>query len=258
MCFTQKIILLTGATGGIGSALAITLKDAGASLVIQGRSLTKLMELNGRLGEACIGILIGDLSKEEDRKRIANECIALHVNCLINNAGVNNFSPFEQADIDKTMNLNVIGTMSLTQSLITHFKSLDQASIVNIGSTFGSIGFPGYVTYCASKHAIKGFSDALKRELADTRVKVIYVSPRATSTRMNSEAVEALNQKLGVFMDSPEAVATAVVRSISQERSRHQLGWPERLQSTLNGLLPGIVDSALAKQLPIIKRFMTS
>ncbi len=258
MDFSRKNILITGATGGIGSALAIELKNAGARLVIQGRSLAKLMDLNARLGSSCIGTLTGDLSKEEDRISIANESISLNVNCLINNAGINSFSCFEQSDIDKTMNLNVIGTMSLTQSLIAHFKSLDQASIVNIGSTFGTIGFPGYVTYCASKHAIKGFSDALKRELADTHVKVIYVSPRATSTRMNSESAEALNEKLGVSMDSPGAVARAIVRSMGQDRSRHQLGWPERLQSKLNGILPGIVDSALARQLPIIKRFMAA
>jgi short-subunit dehydrogenase len=58
--------------------------------------------------------------------------------------------------------------------------------VVNVGSTYGSIGYPGYASYCATKFALRGFSEALRRELADTRVGVLYVAPRATRTSMNS------------------------------------------------------------------------
>jgi short-subunit dehydrogenase len=260
MDISTQTFLLTGATGGIGSSLAHRLFDGGASLILQGRSPMKLFNLKQQLAEDSdrVTCLVGDLSRRSDINNIVEEAIGLNVTGLINNAGINKFSLFEDSDVEQIISLNVIGTMLLTQSLLPHFRKLDSAFIVNLGSTFGSIGFPGYVTYCASKHAMKGFTEALKRELSDTGTNVLYVSPRATSTSMNSRAVEELNSELGVFMDSPGDVATAILNALTRQTSRSQLGWPEKIQAKINALLPGVVDSALAKQLPIIKKFATN
>ena len=91
--------------------------------------------------------------------------------------------------------------------------------MVNVGSIYGSIGYPGYATYSASKFALRGFSEALRRELADTSVNVLYAAPRATRTSMNSSAATALNQALKVGMDDPGDVAKAVLDAVQAERS---------------------------------------
>jgi short-subunit dehydrogenase len=261
MDLSEQTILLTGATGGIGSSVAKLLVGEGARIILQGRSAEKLTELKSQLGDEQIEIVVGDLSNSVDIACIAHEAKDLNVTGLINNAGVNDFSMFEDSNIEDILNINVNGTLLLTQKLLPHFKQIDSGGketfILNVGSTFGTIGFPGYVAYCAAKHAIKGFSEALGRELADTKIAVMYVSPRATSTDMNSPAIENLNSKLGVAMDSPGFVASSIVNSLKNHRRRSQLGWPETIQSKVNSILPGVVDSALARQLPIIKKFIT-
>ena len=133
-------------------------------------------------------------------------------------------------------------------------KQADSAMVVNVGSTYGSIGYPGYASYCATKFALRGFSEALRRELADTRVSVLYVAPRATRTSMNSAAAQALNVALKANVDDPQAVASAVVHAIAGDRRELYLGWPERFFVFLNHLLPALVDAALRRQLPVIKR----
>jgi short-subunit dehydrogenase len=94
----------------------------------------------------------------------------------------------------------------------------------------------------------------LRRELADTHVKVLYVAPRATQTSMNAAAVVELNRQLKVSMDDPQAVARQIVGAIEGEREELYLGWPEKLFVRLNSLLPRMVDQALRKQLPLIQR----
>jgi short-subunit dehydrogenase len=129
------------------------------------------------------------------------------------------------------------------------------AQIVNVGSTFGSIGFPGFAAYSASKFAVRGFSEALRRELADSAIRVHYVAPRATSTALATDRVRAMNAELGVGMDSPETVAAAIERVLCEGRRELLLGAPERLFAKLNALLPTLVDRSLRRQLAVVRRY---
>ena len=103
---------------------------------------------------------------------------------------------------------------------------------------------PYAAAYAASKFALRGFSEALRREMADTGVGVLYVAPRATRTSMNSAQAVALNSALKVAMDPPESVADAVLRAIELDRSELYLGWPEKFFVRLNGLLPSEIGRA--------------
>jgi short-subunit dehydrogenase len=180
------------------------------------------------------------------------------INVLINNAGLNTFAFFEDltADqIDMALAVNVLAPLHLCRELLPQLRTQEAATIVNIGSVFGSIGYPGYVAYSATKFAIRGFTEALRRELGDSRIAVKYLAPRATRTSINTAAVEEMNSRLGVSMDPPERVAAELVRLLQGRRRSVVVGWPEKLFVKLNALLPGIVDASVRKQLSIIRHF---
>lgn len=126
--------------------------------------------------------------------------------------------------------------------------------MVNLGSAFGSLGYPGFSLYCASKFGLRGFSEALARELADSKIRILHLAPRATATAMNDRRVDALNETLGNAVDPPEAVARALLRLLRGRRRRLALGRPEILFGLLNALTPGSVDAGIARQLPVIRR----
>lgn len=253
--------LLTGASGGIGQALAAALLAEGAQLLLVGRKLEALQQL-AVAHPGKIQLVQADICERSGREAVvaAAQCFG-GLNTLINAAGVNSFSLLEQHDeaaIAELIGLNVTATLQLTHRLLPLLRQQGRALVVNLGSTFGSIGYPGFSAYCASKFALRGFSEALRRELADTQVKVLYFAPRATRTAMNAANVVAMNDELKVAMDDPHSVALQLLEAIRREHEESYLGWPEKLFVRLNSLLPRVVDQALRKQLPIIQRFARS
>lgn len=250
--------VLTGASGGIGLQLAEQLCAAGAQVLAVSRHVGELVEVMTRYPER-LRWQAADLRNGSDRLALLDSARRMGgVNLLVNAAGINQFAMLDQLEetrLDDMVELNITATLQLTRLLLPLLREQHQALVVNVGSTYGSIGYPGYAVYCASKFALRGFSEALRRELADTSVDVLYVAPRATRTSMNSDAAMALNEALKVGMDDPRDVALAVLAAIEGKRSELYLGWPEKLFVRINGMLPGIVDRALRKQLPLIRRY---
>ena len=119
---------------------------------------------------------------------------------------------------------------------------------------FGSLGYPGFAAYSATKFALRGFTEALRRELADSKIGVHYFAPRATRTGMNTSAVDRMNAELKVAMDPPAQVAAAACSMLEAGKTGVVFGWPEKLFVRINALLPGVVDGSLRKQLPVIRR----
>lgn len=254
-------VVLTGATGGIGLALAEQLCAGGAQVLAVSRQPAALAALTARYPTQ-LHQVSADLRTSAGRHAIVEAARHLGgVNLLLNGAGVNRFALVEQLDdhdIADMLAVNVVATLQLTRAMLPTLRSQPHALVVNVGSTYGSIGYPGYAVYCASKFALRGFSEALRRELADTEVNVLYVAPRATRTRMNSAAAMALNKALKASVDEPHSVAREVMGAIQKNLNELYLGWPEKLFVRLNGLLPGVVDRALRKQLPVIRSFIHS
>lgn len=256
-----KLILLTGASGGIGQAIARRLAAQGARLILVGRSTQQLnalaRELNVLTNEGFV--LQADITSRNGRDTIRTALLALQepLDALINCAGVNLFGMLEDSDpeaIEQLINTNVTGTILLTQ-LALPFLNKSSGRIVNIGSSFGGLGYPGFSAYCASKFALRGFSEALRRELSDSRIQVAHLAPRATNTSLNSDAVYAMNRELGTAMDEPDVVAAQLELMLTAKRMRDRnIGWPERLFLRINSIFPRIIDNALRGQLPIIRR----
>lgn len=254
--------LVTGGAGGIGGAIAGELLARGAAVLLVDRDAAALQRMADRLSRYGdrVGTLTADLTRSSDRRELSAAAAAWRggVNVLINNAGVNHFHMFadqppEQFDLAIAINLQA--PMHLCHELLPHLQRQREACILNTGSVFGAIGYPGYAVYSATKFAMRGFTEALRRELADTNVSVRYVAPRATRTSINTSAVERMNDELGVAMDPPELVAKAVCDMLAGSRVEAVIGWPEKLFARLNGVLPRLVDGALRKQLPVIRRY---
>ncbi len=246
-------ILLTGASGGIGGALAKALAEAGHGVLLQGRNAGRLQALRSEMPNSDCRVVGGDLNLTTDRLAVVSAAREFGVDTLINNAGINEFGPFAETDIAALIQTNVISTLELTQAMLPALLQTREPRIVFVGSAFGAIGFPGYATYCASKFALRGFAEALAREYADANLKIHYFAPRATATGMNDGKASALNEELGTAIDRPEQVAARIVNALRKDQRRLQIGFKETLQTRLNSIAPGVVDGALRKQLGAIK-----
>jgi short-subunit dehydrogenase len=255
-------IVLTGAAGGIGSATAARLAQAGAKLVLADLNAEPLGRLATHLGPPhVLSAVAADVATDAGRAALLAAAREQEVNVLVNLAGINPFGLFTEqttAEIAKAFSINAVAPLLLCHALLPVLLERPQAHIVNVGSTFGSIGFPGFAAYSASKFAVRGFSEALRRELADTVVRVHYVAPRATKTALATDRVRAMNAELRVGMDTPQTVAAAVLGVLEHESRELLLGVPERLFAKLNALLPGLVDRSLRRQLPVIRRYASA
>lgn len=254
----KKTILITGASGGIGRAVAQRFSAQGANLILLGRNKDRLIRLQKSLPNPC-QIIASDLLSDSDRNRVTEQLRSEYqtVDILINNAGVSDFklfAAFTDQQISDMIQTNLVAPMQLTRALLP-LMNPDAAQIVNMGSTFGSIGYPGFTTYCASKYGLRGFSEALSRELSDTNTIVQYIAPRATKTSINSNAVVKLNKLLGNQMDSPDSVAASIVKAVEREHKSLTLGWPEKLYVRINSICASLISRSINSQLPKIKQF---
>lgn len=265
MNLSGKRIILTGAAGGIGYRVAMLLAAKGARLALVERNAPRVeeicVEINQNGGFAAPIAL--DLSAEGAPQQAVDSALQAlgGVDLLINNAGIMDFTLFERQDakrIEQVINVNVIAPMLLTRAVLPYLLKQDSGRIVNIGSTFGSIGFPHFATYCASKFAIRGFSEALRRELVDSKVGVTYVSPRATKTPLNDDVTSRMHKETKTNLDEPEYVAAQIVQAIEQERKEHFIGQPESFFARLNGMFPRLVDGGLLKDTRIARKYAQS
>lgn len=252
--------VLTGAGGGIGAAIARQLAPDCALLILVGRNRAALEAVRQSLPGCAVHVVCGDLTEAATVDEVSALGRRLGgINLLLNNAGVSDFHAFASQDpamIARMLATNLLAPMLLTRALLPLLCAEPAAQVVNIGSVFGHIGFPGFAAYCAGKAGLAGFSQALRRELADTSVTVRYFAPRATRTTINSGAVNAMNRELKTAEDSPEQVAAALKTFLSGSAWRQVLGAKERFFVLLNALLPSGPDGAIKAQLPIIRKHL--
>lgn len=254
----NKNIVLTGASGGIGQALALSLAQKGARLWLVGRNEAALTALCERLPHRAHHrvVVVNSYSDEEIQHLTETFWGSSRLDVLINNAGTSRFALFDEqsySDIREQIRANVELPLLLTRALARQFNA--DGIILNVGSILGEIGHPGYSVYSATKAALHRFSEALGRELSSSGLSVLYVAPRATHTGFNSDSANALNHSLKNGVDSPEFVASKIILALEKQRKRLRLGLAERLFVKINALFPSLVDSALARKMSVINHF---
>ncbi|MEH6444546.1 MAG: SDR family oxidoreductase [Oceanospirillaceae bacterium] len=255
-------ILMTGASGAIGQKLAQSLAKEGHSILLivreesVGEALLQSLQRNADQQHL---LIVADINHSSCRQKIEQQIKAKQLDMLINLAGINQFAQFSEQldqDIEKIIQTNVISAMLLTKQLLTHFSEHQKATIINVGSTLGAIGHPGYVAYCTSKFALRGFSEALDRELADSSIQVKYFAPRTTQSTINSEQAVAMNKTLGNTVDSVDLVVNEFMSFIKTPQKQRYLGWPEKLFVKVNAVFPCLVSMALKSKLAKIKQYI--
>ncbi|WP_374574924.1 SDR family NAD(P)-dependent oxidoreductase [Phenylobacterium sp.] len=239
MPFDGKRILLTGGAGGLGSLI-------GHQLVAEGAHVTVL----DRARPTTYGhFMQHDLGSAEGLEAAAADVAARDWDVVVNLAGIQHFGPFERQSpehLTASYLVNLIAPVRLSQAVLPKMKARGSGQIVNVGSIFGSINFAHFVTYSSAKAGLRGFSQALRRELSGTGVDVTYVAPRAVRTALNSPAVMEFAKLTHMNMDAPEKIAERIVGAIRARKRDVYFGFPEALFVRVNALFPGLVDGALA------------
>jgi 3-oxoacyl-[acyl-carrier protein] reductase len=208
--------LITGASRGIGRAIAIRLASEGYHLALNGRNeaaLNETVELVKKAGGEA-SLIFSDLSSGLGIEKVVEEMGAEPLHLLVNNAGVAYVKPMEEISSEEwreSLAVNVTAPFILTQRL---FKIMPAgASVVNILSVAARVGFAGWSSYCASKFALEGLMQSIREELRPRKIRVINVYPSATRTGLWN-GVEGDWPK--DRMIAPEEVAEAVVYAVSR------------------------------------------
>jgi short-subunit dehydrogenase len=273
MNLNGKRILLTGAAGGIGQPLAFALSKKGAKLALVDRDQSriallcdKINQLGGIGGTGGKAVpVISDFQVAEANPNPAQTVVEVAISLLggidilINGAGILDFTLFQEQDtarIAQMMYINATVPIQLARALLPSLLAQNGGQIVNIGSIFGSIGFPHFATYSASKFAVHGFSQALRRELIDTDIGVTYIAPRAIKTPMNDQAASKMLEATKTAMDDPQVVVAEIIKAIEEDKHEHYIGQPESFFAWLNGFLPSLVNIGLKNQARIARRFI--
>jgi short-subunit dehydrogenase len=236
----QARVLLTGASGGIGQAMTESLLRSGAQVVGVSRSRQESSQPG-------LSWVQADLTSRAGISAIAEVARVRQINVAVHAAGIPGFGRFQDLSaeqISAVLHANLAVPMLLTQALLPELTQRPKAQIIFVGSALGRIGLPGFSLYGASKAGLHGFVEALRRELADSPVRVQWLAPRSTRTSFNDAQAQAYNEATGAHSDSAEKVAQALIGLIERESSECYIGWPERLAVRLNGAFPTWMDGS--------------
>ncbi len=215
-------VIVTGGSQGIGRAIALAFARRGARVAIAARTGDKLdqvvAEIDSLGGRGCP--LQMDVTEDGGLEgaiyRAVEHCDGV-IDVLVNNAGIFGVQPFEDqspAGWRKMLDVNLTGPFLVTRETIDALKASPRAHIFNIASVAGRQGFPGATAYCASKYGLRGFSDALRLDLAKTKIRVSTVYPDATDTAIFDGVPGDWDRSK---MNRPEDVAAVILKAFDSD-----------------------------------------
>lgn len=207
--FRDKVVWITGASSGIGAALAREFANAGASLVLTGRREEELLRVRGallNLGIAESSVFVHELDVT-DHAAIPGVLEAVlghfgHIDMLINNAGISQRSLCQDTDMRvyrRLFEVNVMGPIALTQAVLPHMLARKSGHIVATASVAGKVAAPYRSGYSATKHAVIGFFDSLRAEVADQGIKVTTIIPGFVRTNISVNALRGDGTTFGLL-----------------------------------------------------------
>lgn len=262
-----KVAVITGAGSGIGRALAFALGKEKVVLAladIDGDGLNAVQREIGAATGKSPRVYRVDVSKREQVTEFSQQVIKDFgkVDLVVNNAGVSSSGRVHELTYDTlewTININLWGVIHGTKAFLPYLMERPEAGIVNISSVYGLLGIPGQAAYCASKFAVRGFTESLRQDLAHTPIFVTLVFPGGVKTNIakNSRTDYAidketyrkgLNQFESMLQTTPEEAAMAIINGIKQKAPRVLIGKDARKIDWLARLNPNSYDRVIAKR----------
>lgn len=248
-----KVVIVTGASSGIGRATAVSLAQQGANVVVTARRQERLNQLVTGLaahpGERLA--LPGNIADPAFSTALVDQTIAHfgHIDILINNAGMGHRGPLADlplADVRRIFDVNVFGLLALTQAAIPHMKQQGRGHIINVSSIVSTRPLPDAATYTASKTAVNFFSRSLRMELAPHNIRVTIVYPGLTATEFGQVRLgDNGGNRWGLRGTPPERVATAIANAIASGRQEVYISPLDWLFTHANRLFPRLLDSVI-------------
>lgn len=247
------VILITGASSGIGEATARLFARHGYRVGLAARRFERLQALASEIdpsGERALPIAT-DVSNLEDIQKMVRTTLDGfgQIDVLLNNAGFGRFGWLEtldpERDIESLLKVNLLAVIQSAHAVLPHMISRQSGHIINISSLAGFIATPTYSIYATSKFAVRGFTDALRREVGVYGIKVSGIYPGSVKTEFRDRA--GTQRKTGITMPeslrlSAENVASAVLGVVRRPRRSVILPWYMRFSVLINALVPGLID----------------
>ncbi len=240
-------VLITGASGGIGRALAFELSRQRARIVLMARrhdALEKTVERVHQLGGQAVSV-VGDVGLADDRRRAVDACVSHFqgLDVLINNAGVGaigRFSESEPERLQRIMEVNFFGPVELTRLCLPYLRQ-SRGAVVNVSSVLGHRAVPNKSEYCASKFALHGFSDALRAEVASDGIGVTLVSPSTVDSDFFDHVIEGKphSRRKGIC---PSKVARMAIRAVQRRKAEVILPLEGKALVLLDRLWPSLAN----------------
>ena len=263
----NKVIIITGASSGIGKALAFALAKKGNKLVLAGRNKEKLNAVLQKMNEVNISAIsiVTDVCKKEDCKNLINKCITEfgRIDVLINNAGISMRALFNESDleiIDKVMNTNFWGTVFCTKYALPYLLQ-SNGSLVGVSSIAGHIGLPERSAYSASKFAMNGFLESVRSENMENDLHVLIACPGFTASNIRKAALtkDGTPQKESPRneqkMMTAEKVAKNIICAIDCKKDTLTLSINGKLAVWLNRFFPKLAKRLVFDHFKKEKRF---
>jgi short-subunit dehydrogenase len=250
----NKVVIITGASSGIGCALAKAFAQEQARLVIAARSGDKLDSLKTKLEVNGVEVhkVRMDVSKEEDCQRLVEDTMSRfgRIDILVNNAGVSMRALFKDVSLDvlrKLMDVNFWGAVYCTKHSLKYLLE-SKGSVVGVSSIAGNKGLPGRTGYSSSKFALQGFLETLRVENLKTGLHVLIACPGFTTSNIRQTALAADGSAQGESprdeksMMSAEKVAEEILRAVKKRKKFLVLTSQGKLVILLNKFIPGYID----------------
>jgi short-subunit dehydrogenase len=254
-----KVVVITGASMGIGEAIAKEFLDCGANVVFSSRDLQRAEAARQRVGSTDRSVAVAcDVTKASDLETLLSKTLARfqRIDVWVNNAGYGLMDSVESMDMSacrRMFDTNVFGTLDAMQLVIPLMRKQASGTIINIASTAGHIAVPFMAAYCATKHALRAIGNATRIELRGTGVNVLTVCPGYISTDFSVNAVKgkqplrlAAAAKRGI---SADRVARAVVRGYVGRKREISVPWRDHILIKLYEIFPTMVDAVMARML---------
>jgi short-subunit dehydrogenase len=255
--FTDKVVVVTGGTDGIGKAMVTALMKQGARVVTCGRSHDKLYQLQTIYAGNTLLALQADVSNEADCKKLIDEAVTVFgtVDVLINNAGISMRALFSETDLEtirRVMDINFWGPVYCTKYALPYLMR-QKGTMVGISSIAGYRGLPGRSGYSASKFALQGWMEALRTELLDKDVNIMWVCPGFTKSNIRNAALNKNSQPQGETpldeesLMSAEECASHILHAVEKRKRTLVLTRQGRETIFVNRFLPSLADKMVHK-----------